>query len=167
MGALAGAILIAGTAGLCIWLAARSASERTAANAPPENALLRSFAWTRSSTSADESFWFNLGPAQWDVEAAGPFLNCEFREEDGSLVKRQDAPLTGDQWTALAEALRALSLSPYTPPDESLLDGGGGEITVTWIVGGETIRCRYADGENEALYALLRALSMQSQGAGE
>ena len=165
-GLLAGALLAAG-AGLLARSAARTAPERPAAPpAVPEGAVLKSFAWTRSSSSADESFWFNLGPAQGDAEAAGSFLNCEFHEADGRFVARQDAPLTGEQWAALSETLRPLALPPYTPPEEQLLDGCEGEVTVTWVVDGETIRCRYADGKYEALYALLRALSMQSQSAG-
>ena len=136
----------------------------------PENAVLKEVSWSQTAMSADECFWFTAGRPQWDTEADGRFLNCEFRAEDGGFVERRDAPLSDAQWTELESLIHTLALLPYTPPDENLLDAANSEITLTWKNGGETVKKRYAGSNADTLYALLLELAARTQstgGAGE
>ena len=133
----------------------------------PEAAVLIEVSWTQTAMSADDCFWFTAGRPQWDTEADGLFLNCEFRTPDGGFAERRDAPLTDAQWAELEALVRLPGLVPYVPPDENLLDAPGGEITVTWEYGGEKLRQRYAPEGSEALGTFLRALAAHTQSSCE
>ena len=122
---------------------------------------------TRTTSLADGSFWFTAGRPQWDTEADGHFLNCEYRAENGDFVERRDAPLTDMQWAELEALVRALDLAPYEALDENLLDAPNGDVTITWTDGGEKIKCRYAIEGADALDAFLRELAVQTQTPAE
>ena len=133
----------------------------------PETALLLEVSMTRTTSSADDSFWFTAGRPQWDTEADGHFLNCEYRAEDGDFAERRDAPLTDMQWAELEALVRALDLTPYEAPDENLLDASNSDVTITWTDGGEKIKCRYAAEGADALDAFLRELTAGTQTPAE
>lgn len=128
----------------------------------PKTAVLLEVSMTRTTSSADDSFWFTAGRPQWDTEADGHYLNCEYRAENGEFIERRDAPLTDAQWTELETLVRGLSLAPYEAPDENLLDAPNGEVTITWTDGGEKIRCRYATDGADVLDTFLRELAAQT-----
>ena len=133
----------------------------------PKTAALLEVSMTRTTSSADDSFWFTAGRPQWDTEADGHFLNCEYRAEDGEFVERRDAPLTDAQWTALVTLVRGLKLAPYEAPDENLLDAPNSDVTITWTDGGEKIKCRHALDGADALDAFLRELAAGTQTPAE
>ena len=124
----------------------------------PETAVLLEVSMTRTTSSADDSFWFTAGRPQWDTEADGHFLNCECRAETGEFIERRDAGIPEAQWAKLETLVRGLALAPYEAPDETLLDAPNSEVTITWTDGGEKIRCRYALDGADALDAFLRKL---------
>ena len=136
-----------------------------AAQSVSEEASLRSISWSQTAMSADECFWFSLGSHQWDEEAEGRFLNCEFRGENGEFIRRRDAQLSDAQWTELENMARTLDLPPYTPADEHLLDAPDSEITVTWEAGDEILKYRYSTEGADALYELLCRVAPQTQSA--
>ena len=133
----------------------------------PETAALLEVSWTRTTSSADGSFWFTAGRPQWETDAEGHFLNCEYRAENGETVERRDTPIPDAQWAELEKLVRSLDLAPYAAPDEHLLGAPDSEVTVTWTDGGEKLRCRYAAGGADALDAFLRALAYRTQPASE
>ena len=133
----------------------------------PETAVLLEVSMTRTTSSADDSFWFTAGRPQWDTEADGHFLNCEYRAENGNFVERRDAPLTDVQWTELETLVRALDLAPYEAPDENLLDASNSDVTITWTDSGEKIKCRYATAGADALNAFLHELAAGTQTPAE
>ena len=133
----------------------------------PETAVLLEVSMTRTTSSADDSFWFTAGRPQWDTEADGHFLNCEYRAEDGEFVERRDAKLDDAQWMQMETLVRALDLAPYEAPDEDLLDAPNSDVTITWTDGGEKIKCRYAIEGADALEAFLRELAAQTQAPAE
>ena len=122
---------------------------------------------TRTTSSADDSFWFTAGRPQWDTEADGHFLNCEYRAENGNFVERRDAPLTDMQWAELEALVRGLKLAPYEAPDADLLDAPNSDVTITWTDSGEKIKCRYAIEGADALDAFLRELTAGTQTPAE
>jgi len=133
----------------------------------PETAVLLEVSMTRTTSSADDSFWFTAGRPQWDTEADGHFLNCEYRVENGEFAQRRDAPLTDVQWSELETLVWALDLAPYEAPDEDLLDAPNSDVTITWTDGGEKIKCRYALDGADALDAFLRELTAGTQAPAE
>ena len=133
----------------------------------PETAVLLEVSMTRTTSSADDSFWFTAGRPQWDTEADGHFLNCEYRAENGNFVERRDATLEDTQWAELETLVRALDLAPYEAPDEDLPDAPNSEVTITWTDGGEKIKCRYAADGADALDAFLRELASGTQTPAE
>ena len=133
----------------------------------PETAVLLEVSMTRTTSSADDSFWFTAGRPQWDTEAGGHFLNCEYRAENGEFIERRDAPLTDTQWTQLEPLVRGLDLTPCEAPDEDLLDAPNGDVTITWADGSEKIKCRYALDAADALGAFLRELAAGTQTPAE
>lgn len=76
----------------------------------PETAVLIEVSWMRTTSSADDGFWFTAGRPQWDTEAEGHFLNCEYRAADGELIERRDAPISDAQWAGLEALARGLTL---------------------------------------------------------
>ena len=52
----------------------------------PETALLLEVSMTRTTSSADDSFWFTAGRPQWGSDGEGHFLNCEYRAETGEFI---------------------------------------------------------------------------------
>ena len=118
---------------------------------------------TRTTSSADDSFWFTAGRPQWGSDGEGHFLNCEYRAETGEFVERRDAGIPEAQWAELETLVRGLALAPYETPDEALLDAPNSEVTITWTDGGEKIRCRYAAKGADALDAFLCELATGSQ----
>lgn len=132
-----------------------------------ETAVLLEVSMTRTTSSADDSFWFTAGRPQWNTEADGHFLNCEYRAENGNFVERRDAPLTDVQWAELEVLVRGLDLAPYEAPDENLLDAPNGEVTITWTDGSKKIKCRYALDGADALDAFLRELAAGTQTPAE
>ena len=156
-------VLLAVSALLCCGCSVKQPQVQTV----PETAVLLEVSMTRTTSSADDSFWFTAGRPQWDTEADGHFLNCEYRAENGNFVERRDAPLTDMQWAELEALVRALDLAPYEAPDENLLDAPNSDVTITWTDGGEKIKCRYAlDGE-DALEAFLRELADRTQSSAD
>ena len=133
----------------------------------PETAVLLEVSMTRTTSSADDSFWFTAGRPQWDTEADGHFLNCEYRAENGNFVERRDATLEDTQWAELETLVRALDLAPYEAPDENLLDAPNRDVTITWTDSGEKIKCRYALDGADALDAFLHELAVQTQAPAE
>lgn len=129
----------------------------------PETAVLLEVSWMRTTSTADDSFWFTAGRPQWDTELEGHFLNCEYLGEDGKFIERRDAPLMDAQWIELETLVRDLNLAPYEAPGENLLDASNSEVTTTWTDGGEKIKCRYADDGADALDAFLRELEAQTR----
>lgn len=129
----------------------------------PENAALVSFAWSQTAMSADESFWFAAGKPQWNTDAEGRFLNCEFRTAEGEFVERRDALLSDEQWAELEKQIRMLSLLPYAAPDENMLDATDSQIDIAWSNGGETVKNRYAGNNADAFYDFLCEFAMQTQ----
>lgn len=150
---------------LCGCSGGKAAAPRTPS--VPETAALLEVSWTRTTSSADGSFWFTAGRPQWEPDAEGHFLNCEYRAENGETVERRDAPIPDAQWAELEKLVRSLNLAPYEAPDEHLLDAPDSEVTVTWTDGGEKLRCRYAAGGADALDAFLRELAYRTQPASE
>ncbi len=152
------------TAGILL-LCGCSAKEAPASKAEPlpENTVLVSFAWSQTAMSADESFWFAAGKPQWDTDAEGRFLNCEFRAADGEFVERRDAPLSDEQWAELEKQIRTLSLLPYAAPDENMLDASDSQIDIAWSNGEETVKTRYAGGDEDAFYDFLCEFALQTQ----
>ena len=118
---------------------------------------------TRTTSSADDSFWFTAGRPQWGSDGEGHFLNCEYRAETGEFIERRDAGIPEAQWAELETLVRGLALAPYEAPDEDLLDTPNSDVTITWTDGGEKIRCRYALDGADALDAFLRALAAGTQ----
>ena len=133
----------------------------------PETAVLLEVSITRTTSSADDSFWFTAGRPQWDAEADGHFLNCEYRAENGEFVERRDAKLDDAQWEELEALVRALDLAPYESPDENLLDASNSDVTITWTDSGEKIKCRYTADGADALDAFLRELASGTQTPAE
>lgn len=133
----------------------------------PETAVLIEVSWMRTTSSADDGFWFTAGRPQWDTEAEGHFLNCEYRAADGELIERRDAPISDAQWAGLEALARGLDLAPYEASDEDLLDAPNSEVTVTWKDGEEKFKCRYAADGADALDTFLRELAVQAQTPAE
>ncbi len=158
------ALLAAGVLLLCGCAAKAPAP---GAEAVPETAALLEVSWTKTSSSADSSFWFTAGRPQWGSDGEGHFLNCEYRAETGEFVERRDAKLKDAQWTELETLVRGLALAPYEAPDENLLDAPNGEVTITWTDGGGKIRCRYAPDGADALDTFLHGLAAQTQTPAE
>ena len=131
--------------------------------AQPEPPALRELAWSQTAMSSSEFFLFTLGRSQEDRQLEGHFLNCEFQSAEGEWIQRQDAPLSDGQWAELEALLRELTLSPYVPPDEGLLDAGDSRITVRWEGGGKPAEVHYGRNGAGPLYAYLCALAMQAR----
>ena len=155
----AGALLLCGCSG--------GGTPAPQTQAISEAAVLIEVSWIQTAPSADESFRLTAGRPQWEPDAEGHFLNCEFRAEDGEHVDRRDAPISDAQWAELEALLRSLVLAPYTAPDETVLDAANSEVTVTWAENGEKLRCRYAANGADALDTFLRGLSYRTQPASE
>lgn len=162
-------LFLAGTlVGFGVFELQRAVSNRSESKPEvPETAVLLEVSMTRTTSSADDSFWFTAGRPQWDTEADGHFLNCEYRAENGEFAQRRDAPLTDMQWAELEALVRALDLAPYEAPDENLLDAPNGDVTITWTDGGEKIKCRYVTEGADALNEFLRELAAQTQTPAE
>lgn len=152
-------VLLAVGALLCCGCSARQPQVPTV----PETAVLLEVSMTRTTSSADDSFWFTAGRPQWGSDSEGHFLNCEYRAETGEFVERRDAGIPEAQWAKLETLVQGLALAPYEAPDEALLDAPNSEVTITWTDGGEKIRCRYALDGADALDAFLRELAAGSQ----
>lgn len=152
-------VLLAVGALLCCGCSAKQPQVPTV----PETAVLLEVSMTRTTSSADDSFWFTAGRPQWDTEADGHFLNCECRAETGEFIERRDTGIPEAQWAKLETLVRGLALAPYEAPDETLLDAPNSEVTITWTDGGEKIRCRYALDGADALDAFLRELAAGTQ----
>lgn len=155
------ALLTAGILLLCSCSAKNPPA--SAAETLPANAALISFAWSQTAMSADESFWFAAGKPQWNADAEGRFLNCEFRATDGEFVERCDAPLSDEQWAELERQIRTLSLLPYTAPDENTLDATDSQIDIAWSDGEGTVKTRYAGSDADAFYDFLCEFTIQTQ----
>lgn len=108
-----------------------------------DTARLESFFWNQSHSNADECFVFSFGAAQWDTEAKGHYLNCEFRATDGEFIDHRDVPVTQEQWSELEKKLRELSLPPYVPPDPDLLDAADSCLEICWTENGNRFTNRY------------------------
>lgn len=142
-----------------------SAKEASVSKAKPlpENAVLVSFAWSQTAMSADESFWFAAGRPQWDTDAEGRFMNCEFCTADGEFVERRDAPLSDEQWAELERQIGMLSLLPYAAPDENILDASDSQIDIAWSDGEGKVKNRYSGSDADAFYDFLCEFASQTQ----
>ncbi len=156
-------ILLAVGALLCCGCTAKQPQVPTV----PETAVLLEVSMTRTTSSADNSFWFTAGRPQWGSDGEGHFLNCEYRAETGEFIERRDAGIPEAQWAELETLVRGLALAPYEAPDVNLLDAPNSEVTITWTDGGEKIRCRYALDGADALDVFLRALAAGTQTPAE
>lgn len=109
----------------------------------PNTARLYSFFWSQSSENTDTCFVFSFGEAQWNTEAEGHYLNCEFRAPGGDFAEHRDVPVTEEQWSELEATLRELSLPPYAPPSPYLLDATDSCVELCWTENGDrfTNRC--------------------------
>lgn len=118
----------------------------------PENGTLQTLSWYHSGMTADQCFCVTFRRS-----AEGGFLTGTFPAGDGSLSEL-DGCLTREQWAALEALLRETEGRAYVPPEEEILDGSGGFLSVTWTDGGRTVRERYAAENETTLYAFLAAV---------
>lgn len=121
----------------------------------PKTAKLYSFFWNQSSSNADACFMFSFGAAQWDTEAEGNYMNCEFWTEDGEFVEHRDVPVNEEQWSDLEAALHDLSLPPYEPPDPYLMDAANSCAEICWTENGDRFTNRCNGEYAHELYAFL------------
>lgn len=126
----------------------------------PENGALQELSWNHSGMTADQCFCVTFCRT-----AEGGFLTGTFPAGDGSL-RELDGSLTREQWAALEALLREMAGKAYVLPEE-ILDGSDGFLTVTWTMGGRTVRERYAAEQEKTLYAFLGALLAEVRDAGE
>ena len=120
----------------------------------PQDAALQSLDWTRNAMSGDDCFSFSL--RQKDGQYAA---SCDFARE-GERLRRENAPLTAEDWASVEQCLKS---SPHAPKPEDGEDGvivsdeTVSRLEVTWKTPeGETEYAEYEDGDEDELRSLLR-----------
>lgn len=127
----------------------------------PGNGTLQTLSWYHSGMAADQCFCVTFRRS-----AEGGFLTGTFPAGDGSLTEL-DGYLTREQWAALEALLREMEGRAYVLPEEEILDGSDGFLSLTWTIDGRMVRERYAAENEKTLYAFLNALLAEERDAGE
>ena len=121
----------------------------------PADAALQELDWTQNAMNGDDCFTFTLRQEDGQYEAS-----CDFSQGEGLRLRRENAPLSAEDWAAVEQCLQD---SAHTPAPEGGEDGvivsdeTVSRLEVTWATPeGETGRAVYAGGGEDALRTLMQ-----------
>ena len=122
----------------------------------PQDAELRALDWTQNAMNGDDCFTFSLRQEDGRYYAA-----CDFAQGEGERLRREDAPLSAEDWTAVEECLKS---SPHTPKAEDDSEDGVvvsdetiSRLEVTWTTPeGEIGRAEYQGVDEDSLLEVLQ-----------
>lgn len=123
----------------------------------PRDAALQSLDWNQTAMRYDDGFRFFLRQEEGAYYISGEYT----QPSEGLRVRRENAPLTAEDWAAVEQCLKD---SSHTPPQEAdpdiiVTDQAESRLEVTWKTPeGETGSAAYAGGNEEELLRLLRDL---------